>query len=268
MPATTSRIELYPTQMRQLHVHASYRLTSHMIRVILTGEQLQGFRTDNHDDHVKLFFPDEITGQLILPELDSEGRWNVRDPTWTFRDYTVRHYSPELQELTIDFVAHDHGPAGRWAIAASPGDRIGVLGPRGTRHLDHNADYYVIVADETGLPAAARLLEELPSHSTALAFLEVATPQEKQPITPSAAAQITWFSRDDAPAGTSNLLHQALSSAQLPAGTGVAWCAGEALTLKPLRRLLKERGFVRGENAEIDGYWRRGVNNLDHHLGS
>ncbi|MDS1269115.1 siderophore-interacting protein [Lipingzhangella sp. LS1_29] len=268
MSVASSRVELYPVQARQLSVRTAHRLTPRMIRIVLTGAELSGFRTDNHDDHVKLFFPDENTGQLWLPQPDAEGHWNFRDPNLTFRDYTVRHYAPERAELTIDFVAHDHGPAGRWALHATPGDRIGVLGPRGTRHLDRTADYYLIVADETGLPAAARLLEELPAHSTALAFLEVAAPSEEQTITTAATTHITWLSRDGAPAGSSSLLHQALRTTPLPPGTGIAWCAGEALTLKPLRRILKEQGFVRGHNAEIDGYWRRGANNRDHHLAA
>lgn len=28
---------------------------------------------------------------------------------------------------------------------------------------------------------------------------------------------------------------------------------------------MKERGFVRNETCEVDGYWRRRTANLDHH---
>lgn len=52
---------------------------------------------------------------------------------------------------------------------------------------------------------------------------------------------------------------------ELPEGDGFVLAAGEATTLKPIRRLLKERGFVRNRTSEVDGYWRRGTTNLDHH---
>ena len=42
------------------------------------------------------------------------------------------------------------------------------------------------------------------------------------------------------------------------------WAAGEADSLVPLRRALRQRGLARAQ-YDIDGYWRTGVANLDHH---
>ncbi|MBV2363765.1 siderophore-interacting protein [Streptomonospora nanhaiensis] len=259
------RVEFYPLRPRVLAVRTAERLTPGLVRVVLGGPDLDGFRTDNFADHVKLFFPDEATGELRMPRLTEDGRADFRDPRLVFRDYTVRRYDPGAGELTIDMVAHEHGPGGRWAVRARPGDRIGVLGPRGTHHMDVGFDYFLIGADETALPAAARWLEELPRTATVLAFLEVADSGEELKLDTPDDTALTWLHRGGAAPGTTDLLERAIRGARLPEGRGFAWCAGEATTLKPIRRHLKERGFERRTGFDVDGYWRRGTSNHDHH---
>jgi len=264
--ASDPRVEFYPLRARTLEARTVERVTPGMVRVVFAGADIEGFQSDNFTDHVKLFFPDEETGELHLPELTEDGRWgNIRAPELTFRDYTVRRYDAGTGELTIDLVVHDHGPGGRWAARAQPGDRLGVLGPRGTHHMDHGFDFFLIGADETALPAASRWLEELPSDARVLAFLEVADAGEEQTLDTPAATSVTWLHRDGAAPGSTDLLERAIRGAELPEGRGFAWCAGEATTLKPIRRHLKELGFERGKSLDVDGYWRRGTSNHDHH---
>ena len=53
--------------------------------------------------------------------------------------------------------------------------------------------------------------------------------------------------------------------AELPDGDGFVWVAGEAVSVRPLRRYLRdELGLARG-SVDVDGYWRRGVAGHDHH---
>lgn len=68
-----------------------------------------------------------------------------------FRDGTVRAYEADAQELTIDFVVHEHGVAGVWARDAKPGDELGVLGPRGNVLFPENCARYMAAGDETAL---------------------------------------------------------------------------------------------------------------------
>ncbi|MBB6122112.1 siderophore-interacting protein [Nocardiopsis algeriensis] len=256
------RIEMYPLRRRVLEVAHAERITPRMVRLHLAGPDLEGMRSDHFADHVKLWFPNEEGGH-VLPVVEDDRCLNFRDPGVVYRDYTVRALHED--RLVIDFVAHDHGPAGRWAQAARPGDRIGVLGPRGTAWITGDFDYHVLLVDETALPAAARYIEELPSDARVFAFLEVADAAEEQKLDAPAGARITWLHRGDAQPGSTDLLLEAFRALELPQGDGFVYAAGEADTLKPIRRLLKERGFVRNATCEVDGYWRRGTTNLDHH---
>ncbi|TDQ54290.1 siderophore-interacting protein [Actinorugispora endophytica] len=259
------RAERYPLNPRVLEVASVERITPRMVRVRLSGDDIAGLRSDGFDDHVKLWFPDPESGEHVMPVVEDDRCLNFQDPRAVFRDYTIRRLDHGEGVLTVDFVAHEHGVGGRWAMAARPGDRLGVLGPRGTEVLPADFDYYVLLADETALPAAARCLEELPADRPALAFLEVADEAEEQPLEAGPRARVAWLHRGDAEPGTTDLLERALRDLELPPGDGFVWAGGEALTLKPVRRALKERGFVRGRTCVVDGYWRRGVVNLDHH---
>jgi NADPH-dependent ferric siderophore reductase len=43
------------------------------------------------------------------------------------------------------------------------------------------------------------------------------------------------------------------------------WAAGEATSLIPVRRYLRHELGLSPEQLAVEGYWKRGVTNLDHH---
>ncbi|MEU5691910.1 siderophore-interacting protein [Actinosynnema sp. NPDC020468] len=256
----------YDLKPRVLRVKAVRNVTPKMVRVTLAGPDLDGFQEAAPADHVKLFFPAERDGLPVMPKLGPEGL--ERDPNAprpTFRDYTVREYRAEQGELDIDFVVHGEGPGSSWAAGAREGDAVGVLGPRGSVLVPKGRDWYLVAGDETALPALARWLEQADEGETVFAFVEVADEAEHQELTSKADVRLTWLYRDGAEAGSTTLLHDAIAALVLPEGSGFAWVAGEANSLKPIRRLLRdERGLPR-ESIDVDGYWKRGEENFDHH---
>ncbi|BCY08468.1 siderophore-interacting protein [Actinoplanes sp. L3-i22] len=242
---------------RLLEVVRTEAVSPRMLRVTLGGEQLDGFRYGAPDDHVKVFFPEPGAELPVMPTLGEDGLEPPPpgSPLPTFRDYTIRYLRPEQRELDIDFALHGHGPGGSWAAKAQPGDRVGILGPRGSTVVPLTFDWYLLGADETALPALGAWLEQLPAGATVLAFAEVADAAEQQPL----ARPATWLHRD-----RGQSLQAAILAAELPTGDGYVWVAGEATGLKPIRRHIRSRGLNR-DWTEIDGYWKRGVVNLDHH---
>ncbi|NEE10274.1 siderophore-interacting protein, partial [Streptomyces sp. SID7499] len=110
---------------------------------------------------------------------------------------------------------------------------------------------------ETALPAIGRWLAEMPAGTRARVFIEVGEESHRQELPTEADATVTWLTRDGAPAGTTDLLERAVRSMEWLPGTVYVWAAGEAVSLKGIRRHLSvERGVPR-ERTDITGYWRR-----------
>ena len=69
---------------------------------------------------------------------------------------------------------HEGGRTTQWALEIMNGERdrkfVGLMGPSGGGLLE--ADHALLATDETGFPAAARILENLPSGATGRIFLE------------------------------------------------------------------------------------------------
>jgi NADPH-dependent ferric siderophore reductase len=260
---TTREVEMvwHDLTPRLLEVRRVERLTPGMVRVTFGGEQLDGFSYAAPDDHVKVFFPEPGADLPVMPTLGEDGLEPPPpgSPLPIFRDYTIRYFRAGERELDIDFALHGHGPGASWAEQAKPGQRLGILGPRGSNLVPLTFDWYLLGADETALPALAVWLERLPGNATVLAFVEVADPAEVQPLPTRANARIHWLHRS-----SGEVLDKAIREAVLPAGDGYVWVAGEATGLKPIRRHLRGLGLNR-DWLEIDGYWKRGVVNLDHH---
>ncbi|GAA2336109.1 siderophore-interacting protein [Dactylosporangium salmoneum] len=246
---------------RLLEVRRVRTLTPGMVRVTLGGEQLDGFCHAAPDDHVKVFFPEPGADLPVMPTLGEDGLEPPPPgaPLPIYRDYTVRYLRPERRELDIDFALHGHGPGATWAARATAGQRVGILGPRGSNVVPFTFDWYLLGADETALPALGAWLERLPERARVHAFVEVDGAKEEQPLTTRADAAVRWLHRD-----RGETLTEAVLAHPIPPGEGYVWIAGEATGLKPIRRHLRGLGLNR-EWLEIDGYWRRGVVNLDHH---
>lgn len=245
-----------PRRPHSAQVVRTERLTPHMQRVVLGGAGLADFAADTCTDHyLKILFspegvsyPEPFDLERIREELPRE-QWPVT------RTYTVRAWDPEHRELTVDFVIHgDEGIAGPWAMRARPGETVRFMGPGGAYAPDPEADWHLLVGDESALPAIARALESLPDGATAFAFVEVAGPEEEQKI--DSDVEVVWLHRGSRRVGEA--LTEAVRSLEFPEGRPHAFVHGEAHFVKELRRLLRvEHGMPR-EDLSISGYWRLG----------
>lgn len=256
----------HDTRIRLLEVTAVTDITPRMRRITLGGEQLAGFASPGHADHIKMFFPEP--GQPpVLPIAGPDGvQFPADQPRPAMRDYTPRNYDPLAQTLDIDFVLHGDGPASSWAAQAEIGQQIVIGGPRGSLLVPTLFDWYLLIGDETGLPAIARRLAELPEGATAIALVEIADDAERQPLPTLAALDLRWITRDGAPAGDPERLLGALSALALPTGDAHSFIAAEGGVVKLLRaHLVEDRGF-KLEWIRAGGYWLRGV--ADAHVPS
>lgn len=252
--------------IRLLRVTESERIGPRMQRVVLDGEDLDGtfpFPARAATDHVKLVFPDPSTGVVALPLREPDGSGlRLRELANPVRDYTVRRL--DHRGLTIDFVLHAHGPAGRWAQTALPGMPLGVLGPRGSHLYPTGYDRYVLIGDETALPAVGRWLDAT-AWTAPMEVHVLAAGTDEYPLPDRTRTDVVWHVSPD-PTARAEAVTALATELSLTDDTFV-WAAGEADSLVPLRRTLRERGLARAQ-YDIDGYWRTGVVNLDHHAVS
>ncbi|MER8044664.1 siderophore-interacting protein [Streptomyces sp. NPDC094032] len=256
-----------PLPLRRLTVTAVRPVTPRMVRVTLGDPSLAEVSLAGPDRQVKLYFPRLGQPEPVLPAPDPDGdvmRWYAaysaipeeRRP-W-MRSYTLRSHDPAAATVDVDFLLHGgdgggDGPATRWARGARVGDVLGMFGPS-----DHFAppvdpgtgDWALLVADACALPALATLVAALPPGHRALAYVQVADAAEEQPLPTAGRLTVRWLHSDASP-------EDAVRAAAFPAGRPYAWLAGEAATVRALRRhLVEERGFDR-RAVDFAGYWRR-----------
>lgn len=259
---------------RHLRVARVEQITARYRRIVLTGEALDGFPFVRFaNDHVKVNFPDPATGRIRGYREVGEDEWEPEegDGEIIFRDYTPRAFDAEARELTLDFVVHEHGIAGIWARDARVGDPIAVNGPRANWLLPENYGHYLAAGDETALPAIARIIEEAPDGAHVTAVIEVADAAEQQTLVPGPGVTLDlhWVHRDTAPIaeGHGSALETAVRSVALPDDLQdlFAFAAGEAGDIKPIRRWLRGELGLPKSQQDVDGYWKRGTADHDHH---
>lgn len=232
------------------------RVTPRMARITFTGAELAHFPDNGTDQHVALYFyaPDVVLPRPFTIEAARSLLPAVRP---RLRRYTIRHHRPELREVDMDFVLHGADQlASGWAEKAAPGDESIWFGPTPAYTLDPEADWTVLLGDETALPAIGALLEQLTPEHRVSALIEVADAAEEQELTTRADARIQWLHRDGRTPGL--LLHERASALALPAGRGRIWGAAEREVVRGLRH-----HFVRGLGVErsdtyLTAYWTRG----------
>ena len=248
----------------------SEQLTPHLTRVVLGGSGFDTFVPNEFTDgYVKLVFVKDGTDVAALPgplTLDSF-RTLPTEQQPVIRTYTVRRADTDRREIAIDVVVHgDHGVAGPWATAATPGQPAYLMGPSGAYAPDPAADWHLLAGDEAGLPAISAALEALPATAIGQVFIEIGAPDDETALSAPPGVEVSWIYRggraDLAPedrAGDHAPLIAAVREADWLPGQVQVFIHGEAQAvmhnLRPYIR--KERG-VDAKWASISGYWRRG----------
>lgn len=255
---TTNELERhpYPVRARLLTVVRIEELSPDMRRIVVTGDDLEPTLPCvplAAGTHVKLVVPDEVTGEVVLPAVGGRGMVRPEGVELVIRDYTVRAVDPVARELSLDFVLHEHGPAGRWAIGATVGDRLGVLGPRGYTVYPATCARYVVGADETALPAAERWIEEAPPGVELDVFVLVEDASRERTLPARPGLRLRWLHRrsgDDLEAAVCDAV-------PVDDGRTFVWVAAEAASLQQLRRDLHDTAGFDRRSVDVHGYWRR-----------
>lgn len=185
-------------------------LSPSFIRVTFTGPELHLFADNGYDQRFKLIFPTQDHGYAHLkdgPDWYEHWRALPLDRRNPFRTYTARAVRPHLGEVDVDLVLHgDAGPASRWAMGATRGDRLVLLGPDARYDGDHggiefrppaNRAAVLLAGDETAVPAICSILERLPTSARGEAILEVPHAGDRLAVSAPPGVLVTWGAREN-----------------------------------------------------------------------
>jgi NADPH-dependent ferric siderophore reductase len=250
MEHRTRRVR-HNSRRRTLAVLEKRHVTPRMLQIVLGGQDLEDFTTPSADDHIKLYVPGE-GGDLEA------------------RDFTPRHFDAEAKKLTIDIALHPAGPAIRWAEQARIGDVVAIGGPRGSLMIADDFDWWLLIGDETALPAIGRRVEALAEGVRAITLVAVTGPAEEQVFNTRADHLAIWVHRFPNDATNAQPVVEALKRIELPPSEGFVWIAAEARVARAARDHVVNTRRHPLQWLRASGYWIEGradaYERLDSHL--
>ncbi len=188
-------------------------------------------------------WPRLAAGRTIWPK----GEDALHNPAYTFVEV-----DPQAGHFTFDLYLHDGGAAAAWALAAQPGDVVGVAGPGGGTLPP--GDFLLMAGDETALPAIRHILESSPADRRGRAFIELGDPADRVPIAAPAGIAVTWLTR-----GEAGSLWDAVAAEAFPAAgeSRFVWIAAERELARRARLHFRDTLGVPAEETYISAYWTR-----------
>lgn len=224
-----------------------------MLRLELGGEELDGLPPAGPAASIRLVVPwagDEFevptwTGNEFLL---SDGRRPA------LRTFTPVDFDRESNQLTLDIVRHGGGAISEWAEAANVGDCAAISGPGRGEAIDPDAHRYILLGDETAIPAIRQMIEVIPAATKIDAHIETVSAQARLELPTHPHLSVTWHDADaDAPPCTQ--IRAAIATLSIEDSTRV-WAAGEAAAVQAIRKyLFIDRGVPR-HHTSIRGYWK------------
>ncbi|MHA3704392.1 siderophore-interacting protein [Jatrophihabitans sp. YIM 134969] len=274
-------------------------LTPHFVRVTVTGDDLDDFADHGDDQRFKLVLPLPGRGLGDFPRTGEDWYldWRHLAPERQnpIRTYTVAGVRPARREVDVVMVRHGAtGPASAWVETVTPGDPVLLVGPNARSGAPTRAAEWappaeadlLVAGDETAVPAIVSILAGLSPDRCGVAVLEVPTSEDVLPVQAPAGVEVVWLGRDGRPHGSlldaavrttaARLVHTTTNRVLVEdtdhsddddllwdvasAADGFyAWLAGEAGTIRTLRRHLVGEVGLDKRAVTFMGYWRRGA---------
>ena len=216
----------------------------------------------------RLFFPRQGENDPMLPSFEG------RDPEVVFREltayvgpigqvirtWTMRSIDHAGEEVDFDFFLREGRGIGLdWGKRAGPGDRIGVMLTKSGGALPGaDVDRQILLADESALPHIDVILKFLAAGTRVTIIAEVVDEADHQDFDSEADVEVIWVHRGDAPAGTTDLLKQALRELGKPSDRFFVQGYAEARLMGDIRRFLREQWGLDRHSYSVSGFWRRG----------
>lgn len=245
------------------------RISPSYVRVTLGGGDIERFVHMGFDQWFRLFIPVSEHSLSRLPnKLDTIAYLRylaiAKTERPVLRNYSVRAYRADGvdgPELDVDFVIHGSaaegtaGPAATWATSCAPGDAVAILDEGIGFNPSSEGQRLLLVADETGLPAVASILESLPRDAIGRAIVEIPAEGDQQVIDAPGGVELIWVVRDDEQLVPGVRALAAAAALDVPSGPLYAWAVGEQSLPTALRRHWIAAGIPK-DDIMFCGYWK------------
>jgi NADPH-dependent ferric siderophore reductase len=244
--------DLIPTHVTS--VVRTERVSTGFVRVTFGGG-LERFEPVGPDQFVYVLLPP--SGRQALT-IGTDFTWSAcvempdeERPVGAY--YSVRQFRPEVAELDCDVFLHQ--PAGQvsaWAAVAETGAQAALWGPRTAWCPPPGTRRWLVVADETGVPAAEAVLEHLPHDADVTVLIEISDPEHIAHLDSRARV----LHRGTATAGTTDLLVEAVRSLRLDPIGLYAWGGAESRAMRDVRTHLRQHVGLSRKQVSMTPYWR------------
>ncbi|MEO0992213.1 MAG: MFS transporter [Pseudomonadota bacterium] len=223
-----------------------------LVRVTLEGIDVQAMTKDGI--HIRVMMPAQRDREPVWPVVGENGAtvWPQGDDELHTRYVTIRDIRVDAREIDVDIATHNGGLISNWATADQDERPVGIMGPVGDPYLPETKGV-VLVADYTGLPALARLVQTAGGRVSGDLIAAAPSQDVLERYLPPSDLRMTAIEperfRDDV-----------VGLARSVAGETVsyAWFAGEFQTAQALRTVFK-RDFGLGKEDQLSvAYWREG----------
>lgn len=268
---TATRVKPEKPELLTLEVLRRERISPHVARVTLGRRDIERFGYLGFDQWFRLFIPAADGSLSRLPERLTAVSYLkfltiAKASRPVLRNFSVRAYradGPDGPELDVDLVLHGSpedgtaGPASAWAQTCTEGDVVAILDEGIGFNPPPELRRVVLVAEESGLPAAAGILASLSREVRGSALLEIPSADDRQALDAPEGVSVTWLVRDDEHAVPGRLALAEAQARALPDEPFYGWVVGESTLPVSLRRHWVRAGVPK-EHIMFCGYWKLG----------
>ncbi|WP_062078028.1 siderophore-interacting protein [Demequina globuliformis] len=230
------------TDSFRVNVVDSIELTPNLRRVTLAGDSLSAWESTGQ--------PDEFV-HIHIPDADSAEGWE--DDHDIARHYTIRRWDKAAQTIVVDIVTHGHGRGSTWARTCQPGDVVAISAPHGYYGAPEHSTKRLLLADATGLPAVARILEEASPEETFQVIVELLDEADKIALPSPADVDVQWLIAGNGRA-LSELVPTMATLDELSDDTYI-WVACETKASREARKHVRTYWMRHHTLYRIVGYW-------------
>ena len=248
-----------PPPFRRCSIRSILPRGERLTRLVLEGPELDGLEAGLPAASVRMLLPRSPDGELELP-------------TWTGNEFrhdddrrpAIRTLTPlrvDIDEhgattLAVEIVRHEHGALADWLAVAGTGSPVAISGTGRGYAIDLDASSFLLLGDESAIPAISTLLEALPETMTVDVVVEIASTDGRVGLPPHPGATVRFV--ELAPAadpGSAMLAALVTDPANQP---DRIWVAGEAAGVQRIRRHLFDELGTSRSRATVRGYWKLG----------